>query len=182
MYSLVRFFYKPLTLSALACGLVVLAYIAMTQDVLEEGRDKRRVYESHSYSCDLPFIISVKWGLRSDCVVSPIRDDSVSRWPFHSPSSSLLAYNFGCQSTLRACFSLPAFPGPRYGSADDDLYRFQSRKTSAREKLWRRLRIHNKEFLGIDLISTRFKRLIKLLRMQLTSSASHIPLAGSVKP
>uniref|UniRef100_A0A8H8CHI5 Phosphatidylserine synthase 2 n=1 Tax=Psilocybe cubensis TaxID=181762 RepID=A0A8H8CHI5_PSICU len=39
----VEFFYKPITLSALACGLVVLAYVATTQDVLEEGRDKRRV-------------------------------------------------------------------------------------------------------------------------------------------
>lgn len=39
----VEFFYQPVTLSALACGLVVLAYVAMTQDVLEEGRDKRRV-------------------------------------------------------------------------------------------------------------------------------------------
>jgi len=39
----VEFFYKPVTLSALTVGLVVLAYIATTQDVLEEGRDKRRV-------------------------------------------------------------------------------------------------------------------------------------------
>ncbi|TEB40083.1 phosphatidylserine synthase 2 [Coprinellus micaceus] len=39
----VEFFYRPLTLTALSCGLVVLAYVAMTQDVLEEGRDKRRV-------------------------------------------------------------------------------------------------------------------------------------------
>jgi phosphatidylserine synthase 2 len=39
-----RFFYKPITLSALAFGLIVLAYVATTQDVLEEGRDKRRVY------------------------------------------------------------------------------------------------------------------------------------------
>ncbi|KAG7087934.1 hypothetical protein E1B28_011979 [Marasmius oreades] len=39
----VEFFYKPITLSALAVGLVVLAYVATTQDVLEEGRDKRRM-------------------------------------------------------------------------------------------------------------------------------------------
>lgn len=39
----VEFFYKPITLTALAVGLVVLAYVATTQDVLEEGRDKRRV-------------------------------------------------------------------------------------------------------------------------------------------
>lgn len=39
----VEFFYKPLTLSALTCALILLAYIAMTQDVLEEGRDKRHV-------------------------------------------------------------------------------------------------------------------------------------------
>ncbi|KAK0202127.1 phosphatidyl serine synthase-domain-containing protein [Desarmillaria ectypa] len=39
----VEFFYKPITLSALAVGLALLAYVATTQDVLEEGRDKRRV-------------------------------------------------------------------------------------------------------------------------------------------
>jgi phosphatidylserine synthase 2 len=39
----VEFFYKPITLTALTFGLGVLAYIATTQDVLEEGRDKRRV-------------------------------------------------------------------------------------------------------------------------------------------
>lgn len=40
----VEFFYKPITLTALFLGLVALAYIAMSQDVLEEGKDKRRVY------------------------------------------------------------------------------------------------------------------------------------------
>ncbi|KAF8739513.1 hypothetical protein AX14_009294 [Amanita brunnescens Koide BX004] len=39
----VEFFYKPLTLSALSVGLVILAYVAMTQDVLKEGSDKRRI-------------------------------------------------------------------------------------------------------------------------------------------
>ncbi|KAJ3731451.1 phosphatidyl serine synthase-domain-containing protein [Lentinula guzmanii] len=39
----VEFFYKPVTLSALGVGLIVLAYVATTQDVLEEGQDKRRV-------------------------------------------------------------------------------------------------------------------------------------------
>ncbi|KAF8624415.1 hypothetical protein AX15_005895 [Amanita polypyramis BW_CC] len=39
----VEFFYKPLTLSALSIGLIILAYVAMTQDVLEEGHDKRRI-------------------------------------------------------------------------------------------------------------------------------------------
>jgi len=39
----VEFFYKPITLSALTCALILLAYVATTQDVLEEGRDKRRV-------------------------------------------------------------------------------------------------------------------------------------------
>ncbi|KAF7298649.1 Phosphatidylserine synthase 2 [Mycena indigotica] len=47
----VEFFYKPVTLSALAGVLVVLAYTAMTQDVLEEGGDKRRmgVYAAVSF-------------------------------------------------------------------------------------------------------------------------------------
>ncbi|KAJ7019432.1 phosphatidyl serine synthase-domain-containing protein [Mycena alexandri] len=39
----VEFFYKPITLTALAALLIVLAYTATTQDVLEEGRDKRTV-------------------------------------------------------------------------------------------------------------------------------------------
>jgi len=39
----VEFFYKPVTLTALSIGLTILAYVATTQDVLEEGRDKRRV-------------------------------------------------------------------------------------------------------------------------------------------
>ncbi|KAF7364781.1 Phosphatidylserine synthase 2 [Mycena venus] len=39
----VEFFYKPITLTALAALLILLAYLAMTQDVLKEGRDKRRV-------------------------------------------------------------------------------------------------------------------------------------------
>jgi hypothetical protein len=41
---LLRFFYKPITLSVLSVGIIVLAYVATTQDVLEEGQDKRRVY------------------------------------------------------------------------------------------------------------------------------------------
>ncbi|KAJ7274063.1 phosphatidyl serine synthase-domain-containing protein [Mycena rebaudengoi] len=39
----VEFFYKPITLTALTTLLILLAYTATTQDVLEEGRDKRRV-------------------------------------------------------------------------------------------------------------------------------------------
>ena len=38
-----RFFYKPITLSVLGVAMAILAYVATTQDVLEEGRDKRRV-------------------------------------------------------------------------------------------------------------------------------------------
>jgi hypothetical protein len=43
LVSRCRFFYKPITLTALTFGLCLLAYIATTQDVMEEGRDKRRV-------------------------------------------------------------------------------------------------------------------------------------------
>ncbi|KAF7985963.1 hypothetical protein HWV62_43920 [Athelia sp. TMB] len=39
----VEFFYQPITLTALFFGLIALAYVAMTQDVLKEGQDKRRV-------------------------------------------------------------------------------------------------------------------------------------------
>jgi hypothetical protein len=45
-----RFFYRPLTLTALALALGALAYVATTQDVLAEGRDKRRVYVSSNMS------------------------------------------------------------------------------------------------------------------------------------
>ena len=78
--SSLRFFYKPITLSALACGLVILAYVAMTQDVLEEGRDKRRVYV-----LQLPLrrrlLAHNMMSQRSICsyrVVSAIRNDPVS--------------------------------------------------------------------------------------------------------
>jgi hypothetical protein len=43
LQDLLRFFYKPITLSVLGVALAILSYIATTQDVLEEGRDKRRV-------------------------------------------------------------------------------------------------------------------------------------------
>ncbi|KIY51523.1 phosphatidylserine synthase 2 [Fistulina hepatica ATCC 64428] len=39
----VEFFYKPTTLTALGVALAILAYIATTEDVLREGRDKRRL-------------------------------------------------------------------------------------------------------------------------------------------
>jgi len=39
----VEFFFHPFTLSALAFGISALAYVATTNDVLEEGRDKRRL-------------------------------------------------------------------------------------------------------------------------------------------
>ncbi|QRW06627.1 phosphatidyl serine synthase [Ceratobasidium sp. AG-Ba] len=46
----VEFFFKPLTLTALAIAMSILTYIAMSDDVLEEGRDKKRlgVYASLS--------------------------------------------------------------------------------------------------------------------------------------
>ncbi|KAL1950514.1 hypothetical protein VTO73DRAFT_5638 [Trametes versicolor] len=39
----VEFFYKPITLTALGIALAVLAYVAMTQDVLKEGEEKKRI-------------------------------------------------------------------------------------------------------------------------------------------
>ena len=44
MYASGRFFYKPITLTALGVGMAVLAYVAMTQDVLKEGEEKKRMY------------------------------------------------------------------------------------------------------------------------------------------
>ncbi|KAI0754781.1 phosphatidylserine synthase 2 [Daedaleopsis nitida] len=39
----VEFFYKPITLTALGVGFAILAYVAMTQDVIREGAEKKRV-------------------------------------------------------------------------------------------------------------------------------------------
>ncbi|EPQ54628.1 PSS-domain-containing protein [Gloeophyllum trabeum ATCC 11539] len=39
----IEFFYSPITLTVLGVAMAILAYVATTQDVLEEGRDKRRV-------------------------------------------------------------------------------------------------------------------------------------------
>ncbi|EJF63275.1 phosphatidylserine synthase 2 [Dichomitus squalens LYAD-421 SS1] len=39
----VEFFYKPITLTALGVGFAILAYVAMTQDVLKEGAEKQRI-------------------------------------------------------------------------------------------------------------------------------------------
>ncbi|KDQ15125.1 hypothetical protein BOTBODRAFT_32107 [Botryobasidium botryosum FD-172 SS1] len=39
----VEFFFKPITLTALAFGLTALAYVATSSDVLEEGSDKKRL-------------------------------------------------------------------------------------------------------------------------------------------
>ncbi|OCB83859.1 phosphatidylserine synthase 2 [Sanghuangporus baumii] len=47
----VEFFYHPLTLSALAVGMALMAYVATTEDLLAEGKDKRRlgVYAAISF-------------------------------------------------------------------------------------------------------------------------------------
>ncbi|KAI1785535.1 phosphatidylserine synthase 2 [Ganoderma leucocontextum] len=39
----VEFFFKPITLTALGVGFAILAYVAMTQDVLKEGQEKQRI-------------------------------------------------------------------------------------------------------------------------------------------
>ncbi|EJC98958.1 phosphatidylserine synthase 2 [Fomitiporia mediterranea MF3/22] len=39
----IEFFYHPITLTALAVGMSLMAYVATTDDLLEEGRDKRRL-------------------------------------------------------------------------------------------------------------------------------------------
>jgi len=74
----VEFFYKPITLSALAFGLIVLAYVATTQDVLEEGRDKRRV---GVYAAIAAFF--------------NVLNDSISRWTVHKTPSCVLACGLG---------------------------------------------------------------------------------------
>ncbi|KAF8182289.1 phosphatidyl serine synthase-domain-containing protein [Pholiota molesta] len=51
----VEFFYKPVTLSALTFGLIVLAYVATTQDVLEEGRTSAVFFAMIQFR-DGPFI------------------------------------------------------------------------------------------------------------------------------
>lgn len=54
-----RFFYKPITLTALSVGLAALAYVAMSSDVLAEGQDKRRVYAFSIYSSRVSLITFV---------------------------------------------------------------------------------------------------------------------------
>jgi phosphatidylserine synthase 2 len=39
----VEFFFKPTTLTALAIAMCALAYVAMSNDVIEEGVDKQRL-------------------------------------------------------------------------------------------------------------------------------------------
>ncbi|CAE6448392.1 unnamed protein product [Rhizoctonia solani] len=39
----VEFFFKPITLTALTIAMSIMAYIAMSNDVLEEGKDKKRL-------------------------------------------------------------------------------------------------------------------------------------------
>lgn len=39
----VEFFFKPTTLTSLAIAMCALAYVAMTNDVIEEGVDKQRL-------------------------------------------------------------------------------------------------------------------------------------------
>ncbi|OBZ68638.1 Phosphatidylserine synthase 2 [Grifola frondosa] len=51
----IEFFYKPITLTALGAGMAVLAYVAMTQDVLKEGQDKRHV--SGAYATIASFLL-----------------------------------------------------------------------------------------------------------------------------
>ncbi|KAJ6508243.1 phosphatidyl serine synthase-domain-containing protein [Mycena sanguinolenta] len=51
----VEFFYKPITLTALAGLMVLLAYLAMSQDVLAEGKDKRRLGTYATLFCFLSF-------------------------------------------------------------------------------------------------------------------------------
>ncbi|TFY80441.1 hypothetical protein EWM64_g3576 [Hericium alpestre] len=50
----IEFFYKPITLTTLAVALAALGYVATTQDVLEEGRDKRRV---GAYAAIVSFLV-----------------------------------------------------------------------------------------------------------------------------
>jgi len=88
-----RFFYKPVTLSALTFGLVVLAYVAMTQDVLEEGRDKRRVYvvclANHSWHLLNP---PPQRRICSHRILPNVLYAPVPWRSLHSASPSILAY------------------------------------------------------------------------------------------
>lgn len=50
----VEFFFKPATLTALAVALTLLAYVATTSDVLEEGHEKSLLCDPHSRLLCLP--------------------------------------------------------------------------------------------------------------------------------
>jgi hypothetical protein len=91
-----RFFYKPITLTALAFGLIVLAYVATTQDVLEEGQDKRRVYVFLALSVASFNSSKLQWGLCSYCCFFNVLNDPISRWTIHKAPSRVLAYDTRC--------------------------------------------------------------------------------------
>ena len=90
-----RFFYKPITLTALSVGLAALAYIAMSPDVLAEGRDKRRVYAFSVpvFTCpDLMLdLIHIQRRLRRCGILLDVLRDPVQGWPIHTTTSGLLA-------------------------------------------------------------------------------------------
>ena len=90
---ILRFFYKPITLTALAFGLIVLAYVATTQDVLEEGQDKRRVYVFLSFCLEFQ-LNHPQWGLCSYCCLSHVLNDPIPRWTIHKTPSCILACCF----------------------------------------------------------------------------------------
>jgi hypothetical protein len=112
------FLFKPITLTALAIAMSILAYIAMSQDVLEEGRSKQRLYvlfarsptrrsrpcspvrsfPIHDHSCLHHLgnaVGNLQGRLRVDSRIPALLDDSIPRRAVHQAASSLLARRVG---------------------------------------------------------------------------------------
>ena len=142
-----RFFYKPITLTALTIGLAALAYVAMTQDVLEEGRDKRRMY--------VPLFLLghaaqflLQRGICRPGFLSHVLDDSVPRRAFRSAASCHVEGRPRHQSPIRtrACFS--SLPGLGFGQNHDDPSRSLFGRTPPGKELCGRLCTDGEQHLG----------------------------------
>ena len=142
-----RFFYNPLTLSALACGLLVLAYVATTQDVLEEGQDKRRVYVCLLKLC-IGILSAGQGGLRSNSCIPDVFHDSVPWRTFYSASSCVLANSIRNQSFVWVGARVPPLSRSWHCTHNDDIYRFKSGGPAPWKKLRGRLCTDRQKSMG----------------------------------
>jgi len=117
----VEFFFHPFTLSALAFGISALAYVATTNDVLEEGKDKRRLFvlrAAHAEVC----LIFFQWGVRGDHCLPHVFYDSISRWSICPATPCILEDRPWRKFTLRAGPRVPPIPRLEDCATNDDIH------------------------------------------------------------